>query len=193
MYSIIIWGHSLGTGIGCSLAELISISDKIDESHELYAMTKLLAHDSKSKLQGLFLEAPFESLRTAAMTHFSTAPLWVLPKRAQDYIIDNFICLCDLLASIDRVERIEVPVMIVHALNDWVISVQQGINLATRLCRSLNQTTRSKKVCVTEGITRAGKPCRLAVFPDGGHNYVSLQPEFHRVIAEFKEYIAGFH
>ena len=182
----------MGTGIGCKLAELISIADSIDENHELYPFAKLLAPKSKETFSGLFLEAPFESLRTAAETHYSAAILWVLPRRVRNYIIDNIICLCDLMSSVDRVERIEVPIMIVHAINDWVISVQQGINLATRLCQSLNQTKREKETCITDGETKFGHPCRLAVFPDGGHNNLSLQPDFKRVISEFKQNLRGF-
>ena len=194
--SIVIWGHSLGTGVSCRLAEIISKSDQLSEHDYLFKFTKLLNSDAKSICKGVFLEAPFESIRTAAETHYIASILWITPKFVRNFILDSIICICDRFESIRRINSISVPIMIIHARNDWVISVREGVNLAKKLCDSLFSPTiwENKNFYIADGQNELNQPCRLCVLPNGGHNNVSLQPEFEDSVKEFiQKNIKSFH
>ena len=186
---MVLWGHSLGTGIGCRLAEVIAATE--NESH-LSIYTEILAEGSKGILKGVFLEAPFESLTTAADSHFCGSFLWLFPKFIRTYIMEKIIDLCDKLASIERIRYIHTPVMIVHARDDWIISLQQGINLASKLSPELGNCTPGSEVAIADGTTVYDKPCRLTVFPYGGHNNIGFHPKFTEVVGDFIINIEGF-
>jgi len=91
---IIIWGHSLGSGVASQLA-------------------------SEGRAAGLVLESPFTSLTDVAAR---VAPL--LPMRL--IILDRF-------DTKSRIERIKVPVLIIHGVDDRVVPFSMGRDLTARL------------------------------------------------------------
>ena len=191
-YSVVIWGHSLGTGVSCKLAEVLA-SIENDDRKDLDDFKKLISPGSQSKLKGVFLEAPFESILTAAHSHFCGSFLWILPKSFRNYILDTVINICDRFESITRAYKINVPVMIVHAVNDWLISVDQGINLAKSIATNLDEPEIGNEVKIYDSVTHLGRDFRLVLFPSGGHNNLGFEPQFESVVGEFIENIDGFN
>lgn len=91
---IIVWGHSLGSGVAARMA-------------------------SEGRAAGLVLEAPYTSLTDVAARLYPYAPVRLL-------LLDRF----DTRSLLDR---IQVPVLIFHSVDDPVIPFSMGEELTARL------------------------------------------------------------
>ena len=91
---IIVWGHSLGSGVAARMA-------------------------SEARAAGLVLEAPYTSLVDVAALRYPYVPVrWLM--------LDRF-------DTQSLLERIQVPVLIVHSVDDRTIPFAMGRELAARL------------------------------------------------------------
>jgi len=98
---IIIYGESLGSGVAVHMA------------HELAGHTN--DDDTQARLLGLVLEAPFTSMSNAAAYHYPWLPTRLL--------------VWDRFDSIDKINSIAAPLLIIHGKNDLTVPYEHGITL----------------------------------------------------------------
>lgn len=100
---IILYGESLGSGVAVHMA------------HEIAGQKNERGRALKSRIQGVILEAPFTSMVDAAAHHYP----W-LPARA---------LVWDRFDSIDKIENIDAPLLIIHGRRDRTVPFAQGEKL----------------------------------------------------------------
>ncbi|XP_033735748.1 lysophosphatidylserine lipase ABHD12-like [Pecten maximus] len=105
---IIIWGHSLGTGVATLLVR-----------HLCY---------TKEKLAGLVLEAPFNNLRDAARKHPLSKPFRFLPWFERAFL-DTAAQINISFESDKHITHITVPIMMVHSKDDGDVPIDLGMKL----------------------------------------------------------------
>ncbi|KAK6753051.1 hypothetical protein RB195_012576 [Necator americanus] len=108
--TLIVWGHSMGTGVSVKLAMDLSIDGEPPD--------------------GLVLESPFNNLRDAIMNHLLSIPLrWMSEEMVQKYIMSPLRRVGLDMNSDKRIANITCPILILHAENDHVIPVRLGRKL----------------------------------------------------------------
>eukprot|EP01039_Chlorochromonas_danica_P003993 gene3993-4368_t len=128
---IFLYGHSLGSGVATALAEDLS-------------------QQNDTRVTGLILDAPFTSLREAAMTHPSAVVFRIFP------IIQDFLAkrLKIIYPSYERVGRLRIPVLLMHGDEDWEIPFHHSQRLLRRAVNSGSFfETDFTKICPLETLT----------------------------------------
>lgn len=111
--SVYVWGHSLGTGIAARAVTELEID------HQLF-------------VNGVILESPFNNLTDEIKLHPLTLPF-------RNMIGFNFFFVDPLIQnnisfkSDEYLQRSKVPLLILHAENDWVVPMQLGEKLYKHL------------------------------------------------------------
>lgn len=133
---VIIWGHSMGTGVATRM-----VSELCDE---------------KSGPDGLVLESPFNNLRDVIRRHPFSMPLRFLPCfdeiiifplmkigliMATDKRITKFVILKNYYCCLSGFFRITCPILIMHSQDDHIIPVD--------LARKLVECAKNAKLKVT--------------------------------------------
>ncbi|KAJ1350294.1 hypothetical protein KIN20_006056 [Parelaphostrongylus tenuis] len=103
--AIIIWGHSMGTGVATKLAMDLSI-------------------DGRPPL-GLILESPFNNLRDVIMNHpFSLTVRWMPETMVRNLIVQPLQKVGLTMETDQRIVNVSCPILIIHAGDDPVIPVK---------------------------------------------------------------------
>lgn len=105
---IIVWGHSMGTGIAAHLVAELS--------------------DAKRAPEAVVLEAPFNNLNDVVRNHPFSIPFRCLPW-FNALVIDPLVRSGLRMCSDQRIRRITCPIMILHAADDQIIPVELGRKL----------------------------------------------------------------
>lgn len=149
---VIVYGQSLGTFAAVDL--VAHLSDK---------SAGVEAEDIGTRV--VILDAPPASLVDAALTHPVARPFRILPKT------DSFFryVLREKLDSTAKVQRIRIPLLILHGEQDAMITIQQGERLYEAALKGGNADV------------------KFVRFPTCGHNNVNAAPEYLRVIHQFFE------
>ncbi|CAI5451010.1 unnamed protein product [Caenorhabditis angaria] len=105
--TVIVWGHSMGTGVSCKLVKDLCLAEKPPN--------------------GLVLESPFNNLRDAITNH----PIFLIFKWMNDFLVDNVIIkplnsVGLRMESDQRITHISCPILILHAQDDRVLPVKLG-------------------------------------------------------------------
>ncbi|CAJ0582087.1 unnamed protein product, partial [Mesorhabditis spiculigera] len=104
---LIIWGHSMGTGVSTRLVQDLSKEGKAPH--------------------GLVLESPFNNLHDAVMNHPFSLPIRWMPDSLVNLLILNPLRSVGLNMDSDlRIVDITCPIYIIHAEDDHVIPVKLG-------------------------------------------------------------------
>ncbi|VDO65799.1 unnamed protein product [Heligmosomoides polygyrus] len=102
--TLIVWGHSMGTGVSTKL-----VMDLCQEGKPPH---------------GLILESPFNNLRDAIMKHAVSMPLRWMPESLVQSVIIKPLRDFELTMETDkRIKKVTCPILILHAENDHVIPV----------------------------------------------------------------------
>nr|CDJ83456.1 Alpha beta hydrolase fold-1 domain containing protein [Haemonchus contortus] len=102
--AIVVWGHSMGSGVSTKLVMDLS-------------MEGIPPH-------GLVLESPFNNLRDAIMNHLLSIPIRWMPESMVQRILIQPLREVNLKMETDkRIKAITCPILILHAENDHVIPV----------------------------------------------------------------------
>eukprot|EP01039_Chlorochromonas_danica_P002704 gene2704-2954_t len=106
---IFLYGHSLGSGVATALAEDLS-------------------QQNDTRVAGLILDAPFTSLREAAMTHPAGLIFRIFP------IIQDFLSkrLKFVYPSYERIGRVGIPTLLLHGDEDWKVPPYNSERLLQR-------------------------------------------------------------
>ena len=104
-HKILIWGHSLGTGISIKLLSTLK--------------------ECSRRIHGLILESPFLSSGEAGR-HIPIAKIFDLLPFTRGVIGD---ALEGMFPSNELIAKVEVPIFILHAHDDKILPVHQGIAL----------------------------------------------------------------
>ena len=159
--SVFFWGHSLGTGISTRVAKRILVDDP----------QPAFPPPPRQLLRGLILEAPFRSVREAALNHWVGYPIRWLPSSLFNLLFDHIPDRFETEIHLPLVAR-EIRVAILHGKQDMVVHSYQGKHL------------------YVEGQRKQLSPSRSILFHEferAGHNDVTFQQEFGSVIARFIE------
>ncbi|XP_060069068.1 lysophosphatidylserine lipase ABHD12-like [Ylistrum balloti] len=105
---IIIWGHSLGTGVATLLVRQLC--------------------NTNQKLAGLVLESPFNNLREAASQHPLSLPFRFLPWFERAFL-DTAAQVNINFESDKHIAHVTVPIMIVHSKDDNDVPIDLGRKL----------------------------------------------------------------
>ncbi|WKY13667.1 hypothetical protein Q1695_004472 [Nippostrongylus brasiliensis] len=101
---IVVWGHSMGTGVATKL------------------VMDLCAEDAPP--YGLVLESPFNNLRDAVMNHVISLPIrWMPEDMVQRIIVKPLRDVRLTMETDQRIKNVTCPILILHAENDHVIPV----------------------------------------------------------------------
>ncbi|KAK6055212.1 hypothetical protein COOONC_07283 [Cooperia oncophora] len=101
---IIVWGHSMGSGVSTRLVMDLSVEG-------------IPPH-------GLVLESPFNNLRDVIMNHLLSIPVRWMPESMVQKILIQPLRDVELKMETDkRIKAITCPILILHAENDHVIPV----------------------------------------------------------------------
>src|SRR3989338_5031106 len=144
---VIVWGHSLGSGVATALA-----------SH-------IFTHNIQPPPLALFLEAPFLSMRDAAMSHWVGYPIRILPLPIRRFVLKRIVHKFNTAKRISK-GLIKCPLMILHSKDDGIINVEQGMTLY-RLA------------------TDQGMNTRISILEDAGHNCCTFDPTSQTNIRAF--------
>lgn len=106
-HKIIVWGHSLGTGISTKF------------------MSEVADNSCTYQISGLILESGFMSA-TEAAKHFPAAKYWNWFGITRGKIPRS---LEGIFPSIDLLPRVNVPVQLIHGLDDFVIPYEHSVRL----------------------------------------------------------------
>ncbi|KIH54502.1 hypothetical protein ANCDUO_15350 [Ancylostoma duodenale] len=108
--TLILWGHSMGTGVATKLAMDLSVEGKPPD--------------------GLILESPFNNLRDAIMNHVLGIPFrWMSEEMIQKFIMSPLRRVGLDMKSDERIASVTCPILILHAENDHVVPVILGRRL----------------------------------------------------------------
>ncbi|CAI4222857.1 unnamed protein product [Auanema sp. JU1783] len=109
--TLIIWGHSMGTGVSTRLVQQLSNEGKAPD--------------------GLVLEAAFNNLHDVVVNHPFSIPLRWMSSKMFDSLIVNPLRSAGLIMESDkRITEITCPILIMHADDDHVIPARLGRLLA---------------------------------------------------------------
>ncbi|CAP28410.2 Protein CBG08612 [Caenorhabditis briggsae] len=105
--NIIVWGHSMGTGVSCKLVQDLSIEQQPP--------------------CGLILEAPFNNLKDAVTNH----PIFTVFSWMNDFMVDRIIIrplnsVGLTMQSDKRIRSVSCPIIILHAEDDKILPVKLG-------------------------------------------------------------------
>ncbi|CAJ0590218.1 unnamed protein product [Cylicocyclus nassatus] len=108
--TVLIWGHSMGTGVAVHLVSDLCLD--------------------KTPPDGLVLESPFNNFKDAMMNSIMGTPLsWMSPEMLQRYLLDPLKKAGLDMTSDKRIANITCPILMMHAENDHVLSVTLGRKL----------------------------------------------------------------
>uniref|UniRef100_A0A8R1HZ98 2-arachidonoylglycerol hydrolase ABHD12 n=1 Tax=Caenorhabditis japonica TaxID=281687 RepID=A0A8R1HZ98_CAEJA len=104
---VIVWGHSMGTGVSCKLVQDLSIEHKAP--------------------CGLVLESPFNNLKDAVTNH----PIFTVFCWMNDFMVDTIIIrplnsVGLSMQSDKRIAKISCPIIILHAEDDKILPLKLG-------------------------------------------------------------------
>uniref|UniRef100_A0A0N4Z950 Lysophosphatidylserine lipase ABHD12 n=1 Tax=Parastrongyloides trichosuri TaxID=131310 RepID=A0A0N4Z950_PARTI len=105
---IYIWGHSMGTGVACNSMRKMS--------------------ESGIPPKGVILESPFNNLRDAMINHPFSKPFKWIPYIEQ-LVVGNLQSSGLVMASDVHIQKIDAPILILHAEDDHIIPWQLGEKL----------------------------------------------------------------
>ncbi|KAL3872976.1 hypothetical protein ACJMK2_036142 [Sinanodonta woodiana] len=152
---VFIWGHSLGTGITTRVAkELCTEGDPP---------------------AGVILESPFNNIREAALGHWMAWPFKHYPW-LEWALIDSISANNIHFASDQSIRYVTVPLLIMHAEDDWVVPIELGTKLYEAALSSRTEKTGPVKF-VTFNITRGY-----------GHKHIHMAPELPDILREFVQH-----
>ena len=106
---VLVWGHSLGTGVAVRLA--------------------LAQQEEGAPLRGILLEAAYRSARLAGATHPVALPFRALPWGR--HIVHSFMRGGDELNTEMRISTLELPICLVHGTMDSLVPFDHSKALAT--------------------------------------------------------------
>ncbi|GMR57114.1 hypothetical protein PMAYCL1PPCAC_27309 [Pristionchus mayeri] len=116
--AIVVWGHSMGTGVCTRLTKELSLA--------------------RNAPAGLVLESPFNNLRDAVMNHPFSIPIRWMTRGMIDRLVLNPLRSVGLVMESDeRITHITCPILILHAEDDHIIPVKLG--------RALKEAAESSK------------------------------------------------
>ncbi|VDM59127.1 unnamed protein product [Angiostrongylus costaricensis] len=102
---VIIWGHSMGSGVATKLAMDLSIDGRPPH--------------------GLVLESPFNNLRDVIMNHpLSLSVRWMPETLVQRLIVQPLKKVGLIMKTDERIANVDCPILILHAADDPVIPVK---------------------------------------------------------------------
>uniref|UniRef100_A0A1I7XLN9 Lysophosphatidylserine lipase ABHD12 n=1 Tax=Heterorhabditis bacteriophora TaxID=37862 RepID=A0A1I7XLN9_HETBA len=105
--SLIVWGHSMGTGVSTKLVMDLSCEERAPD--------------------GLILEAPFNNLHDVVMHHPFSLPIrWWPEAIIESIILDPLRSVGLIMDSDKRIIHIKCPILIMHAADDHVIPAKLG-------------------------------------------------------------------
>lgn len=127
---ILIWGHSMGTGVTARLAMELSVENEPP--------------------LGIILESPFNNLKDAMLSHpASISLIWMTESMVDNLLIEPLNSVGLLMTSDDRIKNITCPILIIHAQDDIILPVKLGrrlFNSALKANRTVDYIEVSKSL-----------------------------------------------
>ncbi len=164
---IVVWGHSLGTGVTMALLARLSRPYLTPAKPSIF----LDPAGSKPPLPlplCVFLEAPYCSLPTTAANHWVGWPLRCVPARWRQSLLERLVIRFDSEARLTSAQiDPSVPLAVLHCKDDRVIAVEHGQRLAS--------------VAAASGM----KNSTSIIVSGCGHNSVSFSPAIVGPVREF--------
>ena len=163
---VLLYGHSLGTGAAAQLARRL--------------------HDQGTPACAAVLEAPFYSLRAAALTFPAAVPLLALPG-ARRLVLRAFMGGCrsaDALAALPSL-----PLLVLHGDDDTTVPISHSVALARRVRASREQGAGSQGG--DEAPQRGGAWFKLEVLRGCDHLQAIFFPEALAAISRLLGAVAG--